>query len=298
MVHHIAATCHYETHVRHTFQHLCSSLDEVVGTLLEGDTAEECNDLLIYVTLCIVGLTLGETHCIVYSHNAISRNTILLDTDVTREVTYRDHTVSSHHTRTLDLIDARIDIIVRRTVERRSVHMHNQRLTRNTLCGDTCIVGHPVVSVNHVELTFEILCHLCCHHRIAGDLLEEVCAILAREGVSLFPYVAVLPRAATRLDILIVIRCKLLRGDVRHHIRVDMNKRDLTPQILGTLRRTELGLDIARIDHLHETLILITRCLRHHEDNLNVVLGQTASHTVAGCTQTTGDMGREFPTEH
>ena len=90
------------------------------------------------------------------------------------------------HAGAFDGVDLRVDVLAR-TVVFRGVHVHYERFSGDALGGDARIVGEPVVGVDHVELPFQILGHLRGDHGIAGDLLHEVGAVLARKGVALFP---------------------------------------------------------------------------------------------------------------
>ena len=83
VVHHIARARHHKAHVRHACQNLGCRLDKVVGTLLEGDTAEERNDLILHATLRCRVVVLGKMHCIVHCHNLLWLDVILVNNDVT-----------------------------------------------------------------------------------------------------------------------------------------------------------------------------------------------------------------------
>ena len=192
----------------------------------------------------------------------------------------------------------RIDVLTR-TVVLRGVHVHHQRLARYALGGDTGVVGEPVVGVNHVKLTLQVLGYLGCNHSIAGYLLHQVCTILTREGVTLLPAVGRRPDALTRLDILLVVRCVLLRRDVGHHVRVDVDKRDLIQNVVLAAGAGAInGLDITGIHYANKTLVLITVSVRNDERDVHAITCQTASHAVACRSQTSGNVRRKLPAEH
>ena len=84
MVHHIARARHDKAHVGHTFEHLGSSLNEVVGALLEGDTSEEGYNLIVHTTLRQRLLLLGKAHGIVHGNNLLGRHAVAVDDDIAR----------------------------------------------------------------------------------------------------------------------------------------------------------------------------------------------------------------------
>ena len=179
--------------------------------------------------------------------------------------------------------------------------MYNQRLTRYTLRGDTCEVCQPVVGVDNIELALQLTCYLGSNYCVAGNLLHKVCTILTREGVTLCPTIALtLPELLTRTLVLLAIGIPLLGRDVRNHIRINMDERNLAHNIISALdsRVAITSLDIAGIDNLDKSFVLVARCFRHHEDNLDIVARQASGHTVTSRTQATGNMRRELPAKH
>lgn len=154
-------------------------------------------------------LACGEPHGIVYRHDLVGRDAVAVDDDVAREVRNGDHPVCGMHACTFDGVDLRVDVLAAAVVFR-GVHMHDQRLARYALGGDTGVVGEPVVGVDHVELSFEVPGHLRGDHGVARHLLHEVGAVLAREGVALFPGIGRRPGLPPRLDVLLVVGLVLL----------------------------------------------------------------------------------------
>ena len=184
-------------------------------------------------------------------------------------------------------------------VELRGVHVDHQRLARDALGGDAGVVGQPVVGVDDVELTLEVAGHLRRNHGVAGHLLHEVGAVLAREGVALLPGVGALPHLLAALDILLVVLVVLFGRDVGDHVRVDVDERHAAQDVvLAARRRAVEGLHVACVDDVQKALVLITVGVRHHEGDVHAVVRKTACHAVACCSETSGDMGRKLPSEH
>ena len=234
-----------------------------------------------------------------YSYDLLRRDIVLLNTDVSSQVRHCDNSIGSGHTGTLNLVYSSVDIVARRTVKRCGMHMHYQRFARYALRSNTCKVGQPIVSMDNIELSLQILCDLRSNNGITSDLLHKVCTIFTREGVALTPQIACLPTLLTRLYELIVISFIILRRKIWHKIGVYMNKRHFIDDVgaIGT-NLTEYGLNITRIHHTDKTLVLIARSARHNECNIYIVTSQSASHSVTGCTESSRNMWRKLPTKH
>ena len=65
---------------------LCSSLNEVVRALLEGDTAEECYNLVIHTALWPRLTLVSKAYGVVNSHNTLCRHAIAVDNDISCKV--------------------------------------------------------------------------------------------------------------------------------------------------------------------------------------------------------------------
>ena len=202
------------------------------------------------------------------------------------------------HSGALDGVYLCVDVLTAAVVLR-GVHVHDQRLSGDAFCGDSGIIREPVVCVDDVELSFEVAGDLGGDHGIAGNLLHEVRAVFSREGVSLFPGVGRRPRALPRLDILLVIGLILLGGDVGNHVRVDMDERHFFQYVIGAAPRGAVErLHVAGIHHVDEALVFVAVGVGDDERYVDTVASQPASHSVAGCTQSSGNMGWKFPSEH
>ena len=68
-VEHISATCHHETYVFASLEHLGCCLDEIFRTFLIGNTTEEGNNLLLYVSFDFELLASAEVNCVMYCYN-------------------------------------------------------------------------------------------------------------------------------------------------------------------------------------------------------------------------------------
>ena len=202
------------------------------------------------------------------------------------------------HACTFDGVDLRVDVLAAAVVFR-GVHMHDQRLARYALGGDTGVVGEPVVGVDHVELPFEVLGDLRGHHGVTGHLLHEVGAVLSRKGVTLFPCVGRGPDFLSGFDVALLVLFVLFGGDVRYHVRVDVDERHLLENIVrAASRRSVKRLHVTGIQDVRESLILVAVGMGYYECYVDIVACQPAGHPVTCRSQTTRDVGRELPTEH
>ena len=298
MVHHVARAGHYETYVGDFLQHLGRGLDEIVGAFLVGDTPQERDDLVVHAPFGHFAVASGEPHGIVYRHDLVGRDAVAVDDDVAREVRNGDHPVCGVHACAFDGVDLRIDVLAAAVVFR-GVHMHDQRLARYALGGDTGVVGEPVVGVDHVELPFEVFGHLRCDHGIAGDLLHKVGAVLAREGIALFPGIGRRPDFLSGFDVALLVLFILFGGDIRYHVRVDVDERHLLENVVRAASRGSVKrLHVTGIQNVRETLILVAVGVGYYECYVDIVACQPAGHPVTCRSQTTRDVGRELPTEH
>ena len=212
-----------------------------------------------------------------YRHDLVGRDAVAVDDDVAREVRNGDHPVCGMHACTFDGVDLRVDVLAAAVVFR-GVHMHDQRLARYALGGDTGVVGEPVVGVDHVELPFEVFGHLRRDYGIAGDLLHKVGAVL---------------------DVELLVLFVLFGGDVRYHVRVDVDERHLLENIVrAASRRSVKRLHVTGIQDVRESLILVAVGMGYYECYVDIVACQPAGHPVTCRSQTTRDVGRELPTEH
>ncbi len=233
-----------------------------------------------------------------HRHDFFGRNAVAVDDDVARQIRHGHHSIGGHHTRPLDGVGLRVDVLAAAVVFR-GVHVHDQRFSRDTFSGYSCVVGEPVVGVDDVKLTLQFFGHLRGHHSVTGDLLHQIRAVLARERITLFPCVGRRPYRPARFDVLFVVFLVLLGRDVRNHVRVDVDERHFRQNVVGiAARRSVECVDVAGIDDMDETLIFVSVGVRHDERNIDAIAGQTAGHPVAGRSQSARDMGREFPTEH
>ena len=85
---------------------------------------------------------------------------------------------------------------------------------------------------------------------------------------------------------------------VRNHVGTDMHELHLVEEVIHVHGVRNLNRNITGIDNIRSTLILIARCRRHHEHGLYTIVCQAFDDSVAGCSESAGDMWREFPSEH
>ena len=176
-VHHIPASGHHEAHAVGSLQDLGGSLDEIFRTLLESDSAEEGDDLVAHSPFDFQILPTAEIHRVVNRHDLGWIDSVLVDDNISGEVTDGDHLVGGHHSPLLDVIDTAVDLILGSTVERRGVHVDNQWLAGQFLGRDSGQIGQPVVGVDDVELILVLHSDRAADHRIVGDLLHKIGAV-------------------------------------------------------------------------------------------------------------------------
>ena len=222
-------------------------------------------------------------------------DSVFLDHDVARKVAHRDHPVGFGHACPLDLVNLRVDVFAA-AVEFGRVHVYDQRLARYALGRDAGVVGQPVVGMDQIELPGQIAGYLGRDHRVAGDFLHQIGPVFAREAVPFGPSLLIEDRSAGTA-VLLGIGVELLGSDVRHHVRIDMDKGQFLPHVLLP-RVAERRLDLAGVHDPHETLIFISVGFRNDENHFDAVLGEPASQPVGSGSQSSCYMGRELPTEH
>ena len=90
---------------------------------------------------------------------------------------------------------------------------------------------------------------------------------------------------------------ELVRIGVGNHVGSHPHKPDLIKELVDRGSHAHHG-DIARVDDGSHTSILISRGGRHDEKRLDTIFNKAFHNTVTRRAQTSGDMGRELPTEH
>ena len=178
LVHHIARTCHHETHVSGLLQNSVSGLDEILRSFLHGYSAKESHDLVLSRSLLeavSVGQRLdGVVHC----GNLRRILSVFLYDGLACEVGNADYVVSLIHASSLYVIDLRVDI-ASRPVEVSGVNMDNQRLAGNVLGEYAGRVSQPVVRVDNIESA--LMSHDRSHSLIVGDFLHQILGIHSRK---------------------------------------------------------------------------------------------------------------------
>ena len=103
-------------------------------------------------------------------------DSVPVDDDVAGEVRDGDDAVSGAHSVQFDGVNLGVYVSPLRVILR-SVHVYDEGFSGDPFCGDSGVVRKPVVSVDDVELSFEVACHLSGDDGIAGDLFHEVGAV-------------------------------------------------------------------------------------------------------------------------
>ena len=106
-IHHVARACKAETDVVRTVEYALGSFDEILRTLLHGDTSQVGNHLLLRTARrgnLRVFLT-ERINGIVHGHALTRILVILMDDGLARQLTHAHDTVGMIHTVLLDAID-------------------------------------------------------------------------------------------------------------------------------------------------------------------------------------------------
>ena len=125
LVHHIATTCHHETHAIGLSQDACCGLNEVLRTFLHGDTAEESDELVFALVLDELIRISQWLYRVVHGADLVRWLTVFLNHRAASELAHAHDMVCFVHTAFLDGIHSRVDIAAA-AVEVRSVHVDNQ----------------------------------------------------------------------------------------------------------------------------------------------------------------------------
>ncbi len=294
-IEHISAARHNETDIVAPLEHLCGGLDEVLRTLLVGDSAEEGDDFVLHSPLNKERAAAGEIHRIVDRDDLRGVYSVFVYDYVAGEFADGDDLVGGLHTLFLQVINPRVYVLVACAVERSRVHVDHERFSGELLCGDAGKVGEPVVGVDYVKLVLLLESDRAAHHSVACDLLHKVGAVLAGELEFLsVGYAEILD--LTRPFLLHYV-LEILGAYIRNHIGAHVDELHLSEELVNAFAHG-VNRDVARIYDFNGALVLVSRSRRHHKQHLDPVLGETLCHSIAGSAQTSCDMGRELPSKH
>ena len=294
-VHHVAAACHHETHALGALEHLGSSLDEVFRPFLEGDTPEERHDLVLDAALDFEVLASAEVHGVMHGHDLGRVDAVFVDHYPAGEVADRYHAVGGFHAAALYGIHAGIDHIVGPAVEGGRMHVHHQRFAGEFFGGNAGKVGEPVVGVDDVEFILVLHRYGACHHRVPGNLFEEVRSVFAGELVFL-------PEADAEIlhlpgaFVFYYLR-KFFWVGVGNQVRIDVDEFHLVEEFVHGAGET-LHRHVARIDDAGSTLVLVAAGRRHHEDALDAIVREPLDYTFAGSPEPSRNVRGKLPSEH
>ena len=76
-----------------------------------------------------------------------------------------------------------------------------------------------------------------------------------------------------------------------------MHKLDLSEELVHGSSHS-VNCNVTRINNLNGTLVLVSRSRRHNEKHIDVILGKTLCHSVAGSSQTARNVRRKLPSKH
>ena len=152
--HHVARTCHYESHVGHHLKHLVRGLNKVFRALLQGNSPQEGNHL-VFKSLFNGNILrdLDRFNCIVYRFNLLRVNMIFIDHYIPGKIAHRYYFGRGIHPEFFNTVHVRVNISSA-PVKIGCMNVNHEGFTRNLHCGNTCRIGKPVVCMDNVEFVF------------------------------------------------------------------------------------------------------------------------------------------------
>ena len=286
LIHHIARTCHAETHVAGTMQYHVGCLYEILRTLLHGETTQEGYHLLLALMVWawdVLPLLLQWIHRIVHGKALAWILVILVDHGLTGQLRYTHDAVGIIHTVLLDSIYGRVHLTTA-TVEIGSMYMDAQWLATHSLGMDTSRECQPVVGVDNIK--FFATGYNASDDAVVVDLIVEIRWITA--GKIHTAEVIHVHIVKVGIDVVTVAEIVIRIHDVAHTL-LHIVMIDVAPGDRHTV-------------HSHKftcTAVLITERMRQTQCNIDISLGmQALGDTKVGSSQATKYVRRILPSKH
>ena len=149
---HVSGTGHDELDVVHDAENLLGGREEILGSLLHGDSAKEKDNFLALgnCSSSFVELMAAIEYGIVNDGNLVLRDRIPGGAYGFGQMRNGNDAVGSGHTAAFDFVDLLIDVLSG-TVELGGVYVDDKGLAGTFSQSQAGRVSHPVVSVNNVK---------------------------------------------------------------------------------------------------------------------------------------------------
>ena len=216
VLHHVTIAGQHETHIGVFVQDQLGGLHKVIRSLLEGDTAQEGDDLLFHELVALHLLVAGN-HSVVQGIDFAGVDAVFLNHDVAGEVADGTHGVGGGHALALHVIDDIVAVVLARTVVFRGVDVHHQRFAAHALGRNARAVGEPVVRMDDVELL--VARNLRGNLSIAVYLLHQILAVTSAKDVFALPIVAFDETAVNLVHHIVVV----VQPHIGHQAGVDLD---------------------------------------------------------------------------
>ena len=290
IVHHVARTCHAEANVVGTLEHEGGCLNEVLGTFLHRDAAEEGNHFFLAPLMAFAALAHHLQNVVGKGVDGIVHRdalggvlVVMVDDRLAREFGNAHDAIGVVHTVLLNAVDRGVHIAAR-TVEVGGVHVNDEGLAAHALGVNACGIGEPVVGVDDVELL--LAGNDACHDGIVVDFVVQVFGIAAGKLYA----AQVVGEAIVEVGIDMVAQGEVEFG---RHLIAEALLHVVVVYIAPHYGRS------AQPDDVHKTFVLVAPRLGQAERYLHVGLHRQAfGDAVAGSAESAQDVRGKLPTEH
>ncbi len=284
VVHHVAAAGHDEAHAPVLAKHLCGGLDEIFGTFLHGDAAEERHHPLASGPARQFEQLLRQRYDGVVDRRNLGRvDAVLLDDGAARQVGDGDDVVGMRHAVLLDAEHCRVDVAAR-AVEVGGVDVYDEGLAGDVLGVYAGRVCQPVVRV------YDVAGHRTRYHagdyRVVVDLLEYVVGVTPGE----LQAAQVVELHVAEVGVYMVAQVEV---ELRVHVLAQPGAYVVPAYVLPRYG------GVARAYYVGKPFLLVAPGLGYDEGDAYAAVGVHAlGQAVAGSAEASEDMGRKFPPEH
>ena len=146
----IAVAGHHKLHAVHDIQHALGRADEILRTLLHGNSPEIKHNFITTLDGLHANAAWIKVHTVIHNIYFVGVHAVAVHNQVAREHAHGDHANRAVHAATFNVVQRLIHMFAR-AVKLRAVHMHNKRLASSARNGKTCRIRQPIMRVDHIK---------------------------------------------------------------------------------------------------------------------------------------------------